>query len=387
MTTPRVAVMGPFETASLRPFLAPDSSLDDMPPGMGGSCIVNLVTARIDRNLPTDVITLDPTAKQAITRYDGEKVRLWIVRRRERRALRDGYRVEVAGLHDALRESGADLCHANWTYEYGLAAVTQHAIPSVITVHDHAGKMLRHLGWRYLPHYFMAGDVMRRARHLTAVSPHIVAYVLRRCGKKATLIPNTMPDAIWSMRPEATTGEVVFVSALTWARFRNAETSMRAFAQIRSTHPGASYILLGPGFEPDGPARRWAASAGIDDGLVFRGRVPYPDALRTIASASVLVHPSLEESFGGPVAEAMALGVPVVATREAGGPAWLLADTCGRIVHGKSVSAMADAMLEAAGSANPSPRDAARTRIRQLCDPDSVLKSWGTLYGGILEKA
>ena len=131
--TMRAAILAPFHTQAVQEFITASSPGTPAPPrGMGGYCIVSLVKERLKRGLPTDVITLDPTATEPVMRWSGGLFRLWVVRRRIRRALRDGYRQEVRLLQQALRESNPDVCHANWTYEYGLAAVTQKEYPVVL---------------------------------------------------------------------------------------------------------------------------------------------------------------------------------------------------------------------------------------------------------------
>lgn len=389
--TSRIAILGPFETASLLPFLDRNRVPANLPRGMGGSCLVNLVLARLHRGWPTDVITLDPEADKPIQRIDGDLVRLWIIRRRTRRALRDGYATEVAGLVAALRESQPAVCHANWTYEYGRAALAQATAPAVITVHDHAARMLRHLGWRYAPHYLMSRSVIARAPRCTAVSPHIAAYVNRLRLDTSPVIPNLVPEppALPPFTPDPERPQVI--SLLTWARFRNATTALRAFARFRRRHPQAVYILAGPGFESGGPAEHWAVSHRLADGVLFLGRIPYPAALEAITRATVLLHPSLEESFGAPVAEAMALRIPVVAAREAGGPAWLCENNHGHLVPGRSVGAMDDALERAWASwndpAGSATRAAAHAHILARCGAEPVLTAWNNLYRSMLDAA
>ena len=75
-----------------------------------------------------------------------------------------------------------------------------------------------------------------------------------------------------------------------------------------------------------------AGDATLDlSGTIRLGRLPRPELVETIAAARALVFPSLAEGFGLPIAEAMALGVPVVTTgqgamAETAGDAALLVD-------------------------------------------------------------
>jgi L-malate glycosyltransferase len=61
-------------------------------------------------------------------------------------------------------------------------------------------------------------------------------------------------------------------------------------------------------------------------------------------AASVLAHPSLEESFGMIVLEAMATGTPVVAGRASGAVPWLLANDAGVLVDVRNSAAIAEAI-------------------------------------------
>ena len=114
----------------------------------GGTAVINLVRAHLEQGLPVDVITLDPKADNSYVRLKSDLLNIWIIKRRPSKAVRDGFGQERKLIDAALRESDADICHAHWTYEYGMAAVTQNIKPFVVTVHDHACHILRWQGWR-----------------------------------------------------------------------------------------------------------------------------------------------------------------------------------------------------------------------------------------------
>lgn len=141
------------------------------------------------------------------------------------------------------------------------------------------------------------------------------------------------------------------------------------------------YILIGPGLGQGGPAEQWARNNHCAEGVVFHGNVPYEETLQMMAASNILMHPSLEESFGSPIAEAMLMGIPVMAAREAGGARWLLDEGhCGLLVSGVSVQSMASAMNSMALHPRTEMAETAYWRIAQICDADQVLAAYERVY-------
>ncbi len=94
---------------------------------------------------------------------------------------------------------------------------------------------------------------------------------------------------------------------------------LRAFAQLRTIHPDLTLRLVGDG--PDRDAlERLSQELSVGDAVTFAGRLPEPDTLVEIAKADLLVLPSFMEGLPIVLMEAMALGVPVIASRVAGIP-------------------------------------------------------------------
>ena len=92
------------------------------------------------------------------------------------------------------------------------------------------------------------------------------------------------------------------------------------------------------------------AELGIADDVVFVGGVPLEETVDFYRAADVFVYPSLNETFGLPILEAMACGCPVVtsdvsAMPETAGGAALLADP-------KAPESVARAIVEAAQPGN-----------------------------------
>ncbi|HEU4556596.1 MAG TPA: glycosyltransferase family 4 protein, partial [Longimicrobium sp.] len=138
------------------------------------------------------------------------------------------------------------------------------------------------------------------------------------------------------------------------------------------------------GFGPGEPAEAWARTWGIAAGVEFVGAVPHPELLRRLAAgADVLVHPAVEESFSMAVAEAMALGIPVIGgTRSGGVPATLDGGRAGRLADVRSPSALAGAMLELATQAEErnAIATAGRLSARARFSLDGVVAEYERIY-------
>lgn len=59
---------------------------------------------------------------------------------------------------------------------------------------------------------------------------------------------------------------------------------------------------------------------GVEDRIIWLGAIPHEELPRYLSLASVFVQPSISESFGISICEAMAMGIPVVASRSGGVP-------------------------------------------------------------------
>lgn len=105
---------------------------------------------------------------------------------------------------------------------------------------------------------------------------------------------------------------------------------LEAFAELRGRHRDLELRLVGSG--PDRQAlEALAADLGVSDRITFLGRLTETDTLAEIARSDILVLPSFMEGLPIVLMEAMALGVPVVASRVAGIPE-LVADGTGGLL-------------------------------------------------------
>ncbi len=146
-------------------------------------------------------------------------------------------------------------------------------------------------------------------------------------------------------------------------------TLFRAFARLRESVPGARLLVVG-----DGPEReRLAGEAG--EGVVFLGnRTDVPRVLRAL---DVLVLCSRNEGISNTILEAMASGLPVVATEVGGNPELVVPGVTGELVSPGAAEEVSDRLLRYA-------RNRALAAAHGEAGRERVLKcfSIGTMVAG-----
>ena len=112
--------------------------------------------------------------------------------------------------------------------------------------------------------------------------------------------------------------------------------------------PDISYLVIGEGSDRARLEQK-AAALGLSDRVVFAGFVPEAEKADHLRLADVFAMPSRGEGFGFVFLEAMACGVPVIASRTDGGREALRDGLLGRMVDPASPKEIGDAILSALG--------------------------------------
>lgn len=152
--------------------------------------------------------------------------------------------------------------------------------------------------------------------------------------------------AAWPTAKPWTFGEelrLVSVGRLTPKK--NADVSIRAVALLREYFPAISLDVLGGGTELE-PLRALVHELNLENAVRVQGNVPHERVLEIVGRSHLFVFPTeVKEGFPKAVIEAMACGVPVVATGVSVLPD-LIGTENGRILAGTAPDDMAHAVLD-----------------------------------------
>jgi glycosyltransferase involved in cell wall biosynthesis len=190
----------------------------------------------------------------------------------------------------------------------------------------------------------------RNAPAVAAVSSDLLDHLGAFLGTSPPLelVENPVDvDEIRSLgaRKESKTAAVRLVACGRISVHKGYDVLIEALAEAGDRLGDWELLVLGTG-----PGRRalreQIVAVGLKDRVQIRGEVqdPYP----AIASADLFVHPARREGFGLAIAEAMALGVPVISTTCPGGPRRLLrGGGAGALVPPDDAGALSAAILDA----------------------------------------
>jgi glycosyltransferase involved in cell wall biosynthesis len=165
---------------------------------------------------------------------------------------------------------------------------------------------------------------------------------------KIHIIPCGAPVEVFRPRYDKPNGPVRFVMVSRLVIGKGCDFSIRAFARIGFDLPGSELHIYG-----DGPARqdleRLVEAQGLKSRIFFHGYVEEQQLAGALASYDIFIQHSLWGE-GSPVsiAEAMACGLPVVATPIGGITDQIVDGKTGLLIPERDVQGMAAAMLRLA---------------------------------------
>lgn len=269
------------------------------------------------------------------------------VTRRSRLAYCNYYRAARRGFEKLLKAWGKpDMIHAHVVLPAGLAAVKlgkRFSIPVVLT--EHTGPFSIHLRTRY--HQNVVRAILSRVSRIIAVSPELVKQMLAfQNGLKIDIVGNLIrTDFFKPLRDEKEHPPSItrFLSIALLNPQKGLNYLLEACHLLVKREVSLFELVIGG----DGPERskleRLVESLSLPNRCIFLGLLSRSQVRDWIQRCDVFVLPSLYETFGVVLGEAMACGKPVIATH-CGGPEFIVTPETGILVNVADAYDLANAM-------------------------------------------
>jgi glycosyltransferase involved in cell wall biosynthesis len=277
--------------------------------------------------------------------------------------------VSMWGLPETTDLSGIDLFHAPANI-----MPARLSMPCLATVHD--------IMWLTDPRLCETGTLgaikqlfyahgirrsLRKAVAVATVSEATRAEIARYfapAAKRTRVIPSGVAadfrpvaaDRALLARVGLAPGQRFVLTVGQYAPYKNHERALAAFARAFAGRQDMALVLVQRRGASGAVLQRIATKLGIGTRVLLPGRLEREDLIQLYGSAAVLLHPSLCEGFGNPLAEAMACGCPVVTS---------------------NCSAMPEVTAGAAVLADPRDIDALADALRRVVDHPAVAAIMG----------
>lgn len=179
-------------------------------------------------------------------------------------------------------------------------------------------------------------------------------------------------------KPQRRGNRLLFVGR--FLGLKGMDIGLRVFARILQVRPDVTLTIIGDGVE----RTRWMNTAkqlGVDGAIEWLGWMPKSDVLNMYSEYDVFFFPSLRDSGGFVVLEALQQGMPVVCFK-LGGPGVLIDDSCGKAVYAganidETISDYADAVVRVLS------RGTTDAKFSQQCLQRAQLFTWDALIARI----
>ncbi|MBX6352851.1 MAG: N-acetyl-alpha-D-glucosaminyl L-malate synthase BshA [Thermoflavifilum sp.] len=258
----------------------------------------------------------------------------------------------AALMADITQQYGLDVLHVHYALPFAICALLANEllaprrIPVVTTLHGTDVTVLAED--RSLYGVIRLG--LERSHVITAVSHHLAAqtrelFPLRR---PVTVIHNFVDPEVFRPRTHdhvrrcfVEGHERLLIHASNFRAVKRIPDVLDVFREV-ANHLPAKLLMVGEG--PEWPrARRLAMEMGLADQVLFLGK--QDEVAELMAAADLFLLPSERESFGLVALEAMASGVPVIASRAGGIPEVVEDGVTGFLADVGATTQMADAAV------------------------------------------
>lgn len=272
-----------------------------------------------------------------------------------------------------------DVLHAHFT-EMGCITSrlsAKEGIPYVVT--EHSSKINQYVIGRDLRD--CAIEAYRDAQSVIAVGTSLSNNILKHTGIKSIVIPNIINTELFFQckRLKHTGFRLVTTSNLiilkrTWQ-------ILQALAMINPKEIDYYLTVIGDGPERD-TIEYWIKALKLEDRVYVAGYKPREEIASIYEKSDAFIMVSSSETFGVAYVEAMAAGLPVIATR-CGGPEDFVNNNNGYLIDVDDISQLSSAITQLYNNENYYKTDDLRQFVKNNYSPEVVAEQLLNVYKSI----
>ena len=286
-----------------------------------------------------------------------------------------------------------DLVHSHLFFSNLLLGMSFSRVKTVMTFHSlEFEREPAKTPWKRLRRHFYERALLRLDAH-TAVSHAIADQVLRQkrlAALKVDVVHNPLSDKIFQHPGKSTPSESS--SSASTRQFKICVPArlipekghavlFSAIAQLND--PSLEVHCYGKG-PLDAELRSFISTHQLDRQIFIHDPLSQPELWNKIAASDLVVLPSLSEGFGMAAAEAMALGVPVIASRIGGLSEVITDQKEGLLFNPGDAKALTEKIIQLRN--DPALCLALASSARKKIEsyrPRLIARQWKTLYEGL----
>lgn len=217
------------------------------------------------------------------------------------------------------------------------------------------------------------------ADRIICVSSSLAAHVKAHTGAEAVVVPNILDTGAFPLTKHVPReGSFRFVSAGNFYRIKGFDILLRGFAALLQRIPAVQLTLIGSG-EEENALRALVLELGLGESVRFAGRLTRPQMSKEYENADAFVLASRSETFGVVYIEAMAAGLPVIATR-CGGPEDFVDKSNGILIPKEDEDALAAAMERMIRTREQYDAAAISAFAREKFSPETIARQLTQVY-------
>lgn len=269
-----------------------------------------------------------------------------------------------------------DIIHAHFM-EIGCMASSlakKNKIPLIIT--EHSSIMNRSV----LPRGFKkcAEKAYNNASAVIAVSEKLANNIKELTGINCAVIPNMINTSVFSKADTTEHKGFRLVTTSNLIPLKRTIDLIKSVELLSTNYPDISLDIIGDGFLKN-ELKQYVDTHGLSKRVLFHGYLPSEQIAKIYSISDCFALVSSTETFGVVYVEALASGLPVIATR-CGGPEDFINNNNGLLIEVEDLQALQSAIIYMYKHATDYPKETLKQFAVDSFSPHAIVKRLVSLY-------